>query len=84
MRSTLFNVFSPNCFATWVEAIPFDANVSTNDAHAVGLGWQPRYDFRSVLEKLRAGEDPRSPLAQAVGSKGYHGQEFADGPYPAA
>jgi UDP-glucose 4-epimerase len=35
------------------------------------LGWQPRYDFRAVLERLRADADPRSPLAQIVGSKGY-------------
>jgi UDP-glucose 4-epimerase len=31
---------------------------------------------------LRAGEDPRSPLAQWIGSKRYHTQEFAEGPYP--
>lgn len=36
------------------------------------LGWQPRYDFQHVLERLRAGDDPRSPLARTVGSKGYH------------
>jgi UDP-glucose 4-epimerase len=43
------------------------------------LGWSPRYDFRHVLDRLRAGEDPRSRLAQAVGSKGYHA--VATGPY---
>ena len=36
------------------------------------LGWTPRYDFRHVLDLLKAGEDPRSPLARAVGVKGYH------------
>jgi nucleoside-diphosphate-sugar epimerase len=36
------------------------------------LGWSPRYDFRHVLDLLKAGEDPRSPLAVAVGAKGYH------------
>jgi UDP-glucose 4-epimerase len=36
------------------------------------LGWAPRYDFRAVLAALTAGEDPRSPLAQAIGLKGYH------------
>lgn len=46
------------------------------------LGWRPRYDFAYVLERLRAGEDPRSPLARAVGAKGYHARTFADGPYP--
>src|SRR5262245_36857642 len=35
------------------------------------LGWSPRYDFHAVLDRLRAGEDPRSPLARTVGSKGY-------------
>jgi UDP-glucose 4-epimerase len=48
------------------------------------LGWRPRYDFRAVLARLRAGEDPRSPLARAVGAKGYHAETFSDGPYPVA
>ena len=48
------------------------------------LGWQPRYDFAHVLARLRAGEDPRSPLAQAIGIKGYHAGEYADGLYPVA
>jgi nucleoside-diphosphate-sugar epimerase len=39
-----------------------------------GLGWEPRYDFRSVLDRLKADEDPRSPLARAVGTKGYHAE----------
>jgi UDP-glucose 4-epimerase len=46
------------------------------------LGWRPRYDFEYVLEKLRSGDDPRSPLSLAVGSKGYHAQKFMEGPYP--
>jgi UDP-glucose 4-epimerase len=46
------------------------------------LGWQPRYDFGYVLDRLRAGEDPRSTLARAVGSKGYYASTFTDGPYP--
>jgi UDP-glucose 4-epimerase len=36
------------------------------------LGWAPRHDFGTALERLRAGEEWRSPLALAVGSKGYH------------
>jgi nucleoside-diphosphate-sugar epimerase len=36
------------------------------------LGWAPRYDFRAVLDALKAGQDPRSPLARAIGAKGYH------------
>jgi UDP-glucose 4-epimerase len=46
------------------------------------LGWRPRYDFSHVISRLEAGEDLRSPLAQAIGSKGYHPKAFADGPYP--
>jgi UDP-glucose 4-epimerase len=36
------------------------------------LGWRPRYDFRQLLDALSRDEDPRSPLARAVGAKGYH------------
>jgi nucleoside-diphosphate-sugar epimerase len=43
------------------------------NAHARDeLGWSPAYDFRAALDALAAGEDPRSPLALAVGAKGYH------------
>jgi UDP-glucose 4-epimerase len=43
------------------------------------LGWAPRYDFGQALARLQAGEDPRSPLALAVGAKGYH--PVSTGPY---
>lgn len=56
--------------------------VYVNERARRELGWQPRYDFRSVIESLRAGVDFRSPLARAVGSKGYHDEVFAHGPYP--
>lgn len=46
------------------------------------LGWQPKYDFAYVLECLRETKDFRSPLARAVGTKGYHGEAFRDGLYP--
>jgi UDP-glucose 4-epimerase len=46
------------------------------------LGWQPHHDFQSAIRKLRAMEDFRSPLARAVGSKGYHEIIFSEGPYP--
>lgn len=38
------------------------------------LGWSPAYDFRRALDSIAAGEDPRSPLAIAVGAKGYHAE----------
>src|SRR5215211_1467871 len=43
------------------------------------LGWAPRWDFRLALERVKAGEDPRSELAAAVGAKGYH--PVSTGPY---
>jgi nucleoside-diphosphate-sugar epimerase len=46
------------------------------------LGWQPKYDFAHVLDRLAAGEPFTSELARVVGSKGYHKQVFAEGPYP--
>jgi UDP-glucose 4-epimerase len=46
------------------------------------LGWQPKYDFKFLLDRLIAGVDPLSPLARTVGSKGYHTSKFAEGPYP--
>jgi nucleoside-diphosphate-sugar epimerase len=56
--------------------------VYVNERARNELGWQPLYDFRSNLDRLRAGDDLRSPLARLVGSKGYHAQVFSDGPYP--
>jgi UDP-glucose 4-epimerase len=56
--------------------------VYANERARNELGWAPRYDFNSILEQLKADEDMRSPLAQLVGSKGYHAQVFSDGPYP--
>ena len=46
------------------------------------LGWAPKHDFQAVLGRLSRGEDLRSPLARAIGSKGYHDQVFEDGPFP--
>jgi UDP-glucose 4-epimerase len=56
--------------------------VYANERARNELGWAPRYDFNSILEQLKADEDMRSPIAQLVGSKGYHAQVFSDGPYP--
>jgi UDP-glucose 4-epimerase len=56
--------------------------VYVNERARRELGWTPRYDFAHVVERLHAGEDPRSPLARLVGAKGYHAEVFMDGPYP--
>jgi nucleoside-diphosphate-sugar epimerase len=56
--------------------------VYVNDRARHELGWQPRYGFGDIISRLRAGNDLRGPLAQAVGSKGYHDEAFAGAPYP--
>jgi nucleoside-diphosphate-sugar epimerase len=63
---------------------PFSSidRVYVNERARKELGWRPQYDFRSVLQRLQAGDDMRSPLARLVGSKGYHAEVFSDGPYP--
>jgi nucleoside-diphosphate-sugar epimerase len=53
--------------------------VYVNARARAALGWTPRHDFRWVLDRLKAGQDPRSPLARAVGAKGYHA--VPTGPY---
>jgi UDP-glucose 4-epimerase len=51
---------------------PSIERVYVNERARTELGWTPRYDFAAVLQRVAAGEDPRSPLAVAVGAKGYH------------
>jgi UDP-glucose 4-epimerase len=56
-------------------SIPQDiGRVYANSRARRELGWKPRFDFQHALDLLRRGEDPRSALARAVGSKGYHAQ----------
>lgn len=59
--------------------LPGIDRVYVNDRARDELGWRPRYDFRHALDRVRASEDPRSPLALAVGAKGYHA--VSTGPY---
>jgi UDP-glucose 4-epimerase len=56
--------------------------VYINERARSELDWRPKYDFAHIIDLLLAGEDPRSSLARAVGSKGYHVEAFAEGPYP--
>jgi nucleoside-diphosphate-sugar epimerase len=62
--------------------IPGIDRVYVNERARQDLGWQPRYNFLQILQRLTAGDDWRSPIAQLVGSKGYHPVTFSDGPYP--
>ena len=56
--------------------------VYVNERARRDLGWRPKYDFARILEMVVASGTVSSPLAQAIGSKGYHAAVFADGPYP--
>jgi nucleoside-diphosphate-sugar epimerase len=67
----------------WV-LFPHIDRVYVNHLARSELGWQPKYDFRHVLDCLRTGDDFRSPMAREVGSKGYHDAVFQGGPYPVA
>src|SRR5450432_2462195 len=51
---------------------PTIGRVYVNEKARKELGWKPKYDFRYVLDRLKAGEDFKSELADAIGSKGYH------------
>lgn len=61
---------------------PSIERVYVNERARKDLAWRPRYDFRYVIDRLRAGESPASPLSREIGSKGYHVETFAEGPYP--
>ena len=41
------------------------------------LGWQPRHDFATVLARIAGGGELSSPLARAIGYKGYHAEPAA-------
>ncbi len=56
--------------------------VYSNAGAGAELGWRPRHDCAAAIGCLRAGTDPRSALAQAIGVKGYHAGAYADGLYP--
>jgi UDP-glucose 4-epimerase len=56
--------------------------VYANERARRELGWQPRYDFATVLALIESEGVAGSPLARIIGSKGYHADVFDEGPYP--
>jgi UDP-glucose 4-epimerase len=70
---------APNVVRRLWKMFPRIDRVYVNARARAELGWTPRFDFGHVLDRLMAGEDPRSPLARAVGAKGYHA--LSTGPY---
>ncbi|MBV8588261.1 MAG: NAD(P)-dependent oxidoreductase [Verrucomicrobia bacterium] len=62
--------------------LPGIDRIYVNERARNELRWHPKYDFKYIIDRLRSGNDLRSPLARLIGSKGYHAEDFADGPYP--
>ena len=67
-----FPAFPPVYAAIGWKMLPVLDRVYVNEKARRLLGWQPKYDFARVLADVAAGRDIRSPLAIAVGAKGYH------------
>lgn len=61
---------------------PSIGRVYINDRARRDLGWRPLHDFPSIIARLQAGGEVASALAREIGSKGYHGAAFVEGPYP--
>jgi UDP-glucose 4-epimerase len=78
----------PHCEAVYAahgwRLVPTIDRIYVNERAMAALAWRPKYDFGHVLECLRAEQDFRSPLARAVGSKGYRATVSERGPYPVA
>jgi len=80
--SRLFPAFTDTYARHGWRMFPSIDRVYVNTRAREELGWRPRYDFGTLLKQLQAGEDPRSPLARTIGSKGYHERTFGEVPYP--
>ncbi|MBB3663432.1 nucleoside-diphosphate-sugar epimerase [Prauserella sediminis] len=52
--------------------LPALDRVYSNERALTTLGWRPRYDIRAAVELAGATGAARSPMARAVGAKGYH------------
>lgn len=59
--------------------LPEMDRVYVNQKARKELGWQPKYDFRYVLDRLKAGKSTKSKLAGLIGAKGYHPLRIAKG-----
>ena len=51
---------------------PVIDRVYVNEKARKDLAWNPKYDFRYILDLLKVSGDIRSPLAKSIGAKGYH------------
>ena len=53
---------------------PTIGRVYVNDRARAELGWTPKHDFHSMLDRVAAGGAPMSELAAVIGAKGYDRQ----------
>jgi UDP-glucose 4-epimerase len=74
--------YEPEYMRRGWKMFPAIDRVYINERARKELGWEPRFDFRYIILRLKAGDDLRSSLARVIGSKGYHARAFPDGPYP--
>jgi UDP-glucose 4-epimerase len=61
---------------------PQIGRVYVNDLARTELNWQPKYDFRHVLDCLKQDIPFVSPMTEIIGQKGYHAVQFENEPYP--
>lgn len=54
--------------------LPTLDRVYSNQHALTTLGWRPRYDIRAAVELAESTGAARSPMARAVGAKGYHAE----------
>lgn len=54
--------------------LPALDRVYSNERALTTLGWRPRYDIRAAVELAANAGTARSPMARAVGAKGYHSE----------
>ena len=63
---------------------PSIERVYDNSLARAQLGWRPKHNFASILSQIADNQPIGSVLSREVGIKGYHDDNFADGPYPVA
>lgn len=56
--------------------------VYVNSKARQDLDWHPVYTIERILGELSDGKLPKSAISMQIGSKGYHQEEFSEGPYP--
>lgn len=61
---------------------PKIGRIYVNEKARKDLNWNPKYDFKYILNCLKEERDFKSKLAREIGIKGYHEEKYKDGIYP--